>query len=226
MIVIINLLLKSRAAVKKVPRIGDKAYQQCAGFLRIIGGKKALDNTSVHPESYDAAGKLLKLCGYSEKDVADRKISGITEQVETRGAEVLAQELGIGAPTLLDIAKELEKPGRDPRDELPKPMLRQDIMSMEDLKPGMELTGTVRNVIDFGAFVDIGVHQDGLVHISQITNRYIKHPSEVLKVGDIVTVEPGIYIEGFCGVRIENMYAINRNGYENLTVSDKKLIKL
>ncbi|MBQ2934544.1 MAG: RNA-binding transcriptional accessory protein [Clostridia bacterium] len=191
-----NGVFTDRAQLKKVSKLGPKAYEQCAGFLRIIGGKKALDNTSVHPESYDAATKLLKLCGFSEKDVAERRINGITEQLETRGAETVAEELGVGVPTLIDIAKELEKPGRDPRDELPKPMLRQDIMSMEDLKPGMELTGTVRNVIDFGAFVDIGVHQDGLVHISQITNRFIKHPSEVLKVGDIVTVwvlsvEPG-----------------------------------
>lgn len=191
-----NGVFTDRAQLKKVAKLGPKAYEQCAGFLRIIGGKKALDNTSVHPESYDAATKLLKLCGFSENDVRDSKISGITEQIETRGAESVAEELGVGVPTLIDIAKELEKPGRDPRDELPKPMLRQDIMSMEDLKPGMELTGTVRNVIDFGAFVDIGVHQDGLVHISQITNRFIKHPSEALKVGDIVTVwvlsvEPG-----------------------------------
>ena len=183
-----NGVFTDRTQLKKVSKLGPKAYEQCAGFLRIIGGKKALDNTSVHPESYDAATRLLKLCGFSEKDVAERKISGITEQLEARGADSVAEELGIGVPTLIDIAKELEKPGRDPRDELPKPMLRQDIMSMEDLKPSMELTGTVRNVIDFGAFVDIGVHQDGLVHISQITNRFIKHPSEVLKVGDIVTV--------------------------------------
>ncbi len=183
-----NGIFTDRAQLKKVSKLGPKAYEQCAGFLRIIGGKKPLDNTSVHPESYDAATRLLKLCGFSEKDIADRKISGIADQIETRGADAIANELGIGVPTLLDIAKELEKPGRDPRDELPKPMLRQDVMGMEDLKPGMELTGTVRNVIDFGAFVDIGVHQDGLVHISQITNRFIKHPSEVLKVGDIVTV--------------------------------------
>ena len=183
-----NGVFTDRAQLKKVSKLGPKAYEQCAGFLRIIGGKKPLDATSVHPESYDAATKLLKLCGFSEKDVTDHKINSITEQIEARGTETLADALGVGVPTLLDIAKELEKPGRDPRDELPPPMLRQDIMSMEDLKPGMELTGTVRNVIDFGAFVDIGVHQDGLVHISQITNRYIKHPSEVLKVGDIVTV--------------------------------------
>ena len=183
-----NGVFTDRSQLKKVSKLGPKAYEQCAGFLRIIGGKKPLDNTSVHPESYDAATRLLKLCGFSEKDITERNINGITEQIETRGAGNLANELGIGVPTLLDIAKELEKPGRDPRDELPKPMLRQDVMSMEDLKPGMELTGTVRNVIDFGAFIDIGVHQDGLVHISQITNRFIKHPSEVLKVGDIVTV--------------------------------------
>lgn len=183
-----NGVFTDRAQLKKVAKLGPKAFEQCAGFLRIIGGKKALDNTSVHPESYDAATKLLKLCGFSEKDIIDHKINGIIDQLESRGTESLAEELGVGVPTLLDIAKELEKPGRDPRDELPKPMLRQDIMSMEDLKPGMELTGTVRNVIDFGAFVDIGVHQDGLVHISQITNRFIKHPSEALKVGDIVTV--------------------------------------
>lgn len=183
-----NGVFTDRAQLKKVSKLGPKAYEQCAGFLRIIGGKKALDNTSVHPESYDAATRLLKLCGFNEQDVTDRKISGITDIIESRGKDTLAEELGIGVPTLLDIAKELEKPGRDPREELPKPMLRQDIMSMEDLKPGMELIGTVRNVIDFGAFVDIGVHQDGLVHISQITNKFIKHPSEVLKVGDIVTV--------------------------------------
>lgn len=183
-----NGVFSDRVQLKKVAKLGPKAFEQCAGFLRISGGKNALDATAVHPESYSAATKLLKLCGYSESDITNHKISGITEQIEARGAKDLANELGIGEPTLLDIAKELEKPGRDPRDELPRPMLRQDIMSMEDLKPGMELTGTVRNVIDFGAFVDIGVHQDGLVHISQITNRFIKHPSEELKVGDIVTV--------------------------------------
>lgn len=183
-----NGVFTDRAQLKNVSKLGPKAYEQCAGFLRITGGKKALDATSVHPESYTAAQKLLKICGFCEKDITDRKINGISEIIKNRGAENLANELGVGVPTLLDIATELEKPGRDPRDELPKPMLRHDVMSMEDLKPGMELTGTVRNVIDFGAFVDIGVHQDGLVHISQITDRFIKHPSEVLKVGDIVTV--------------------------------------
>ena len=156
--------------------------------MRISGGKNPLDNTGVHPESYTAAEKLLELCGYDIKKIGNRGVEGISELVEQKGKDELAAELGIGVPTLCDIVKELEKPGRDPRDELPPPMLRTDIMSMEDLKPGMELTGTVRNVIDFGAFIDIGVHQDGLVHISQITNRFIKHPSEALKVGDIVKV--------------------------------------
>lgn len=183
-----NGTFTDRVQLKKVSKLGPKAYEQCAGFLRIADGKNALDNTSVHPESYDAAKKLLKLCSYTENDITNRNINGITEKIESLGTEKIADQLGVGVPTLLDVAKELEKPGRDPRDEMPKPMLRHDIMSMDDLKSGMELKGTVRNVIDFGAFVDIGVHQDGLVHISQITDRYIKHPSEVLKVGDIVTV--------------------------------------
>lgn len=183
-----NGIFTDRVQLKKVSKLGPKAYEQCAGFLRIADGKNALDNTSVHPESYDAAKKLLKLCSYTENDITNRNINGIIEKVESLGTEKIADELGVGVPTLLDVAKELEKPGRDPRDEMPKPMLRHDIMNMNDLKSGMELKGTVRNVIDFGAFVDIGVHQDGLVHISQITDRYIKHPSEVLKVGDIVTV--------------------------------------
>lgn len=183
-----NGIFSDRSQLKKVSKLGPKAYEQCAGFLRITGGKNALDSTAVHPESYAAATKLLKICGYSENDISAEKSLNITKQVETKGAENLANELGIGVPTLLDISKELEKPDRDPRDELPKPMLRHDVMGIEDLKSGMELTGTVRNVIDFGAFVDIGVHQDGLVHISQISDRFIKHPSEVLKVGDIVTV--------------------------------------
>ncbi|MBE6728411.1 MAG: RNA-binding transcriptional accessory protein [Ruminococcaceae bacterium] len=183
-----NGVFESRTQLKKVSKLGPKAYEQCAGFLRIAGGKNPLDNTGVHPESYPAAEKLLTLCGYDIKKIGNNGIQGLSELVEEKGKDALAEELGIGIPTLCDIVKELEKPGRDPRDELPPPMLRTDIMSMEDLKPGMELTGTVRNVIDFGAFIDIGVHQDGLVHISQITNRYIKHPSEVLKVGDIVKV--------------------------------------
>ncbi len=177
-----------RTQLKKVAKLGPKAFEQCAGFLRIADGKQPLDNTSVHPESYKAAESLLKLCGYTDSDVKNGKALGIAENAEQRGLDSLAEDLQIGVPTLKDIIKELERPGRDPRDELPAPLLRSDIMSIEDLKTGMELTGTVRNVIDFGAFVDIGVHQDGLVHISQITDRFIKHPSEVLKVGDIVKV--------------------------------------
>jgi len=177
-----------RKQLLKVAKLGPKAYEQCAGFLKVADGKNVLDNTSVHPESYSAAEKLLKLCDYSEADVKSGAVKNLSERVEAKGFDQTAQELGIGLPTLKDIIKELERPGRDPRDELPPPMLRQEIMSMEDLKTGMKLKGTVRNVIDFGAFVDIGVHQDGLVHISRITDRFIKHPSEVLKVGDIVDV--------------------------------------
>ena len=183
-----NGKFESRKELLKVAKLGPKAYEQCAGFLRIIDGKNAFDNTSVHPESYTAAEKLLKLCDLTQKDLNTEAIKNISIKAEEKGISTLAEELGIGVPTLTDIIKELERPGRDPRDELPAPLLRTDIMSMEDLKAGMELTGTVRNVIDFGAFVDIGVHQDGLVHISQITNRFIKHPSEALKVGDIVKV--------------------------------------
>ncbi len=183
-----NGKFQSRKELLKVAKLGPKAYEQCAGFLRIIDGKNAFDNTGVHPESYGAAEKLLKLCDLSQKDLNTEAMKNVSLKAEEKGLPTLAEELGIGVPTLADIIKELERPGRDPRDELPPPLLRTDIMSMEDLKPGMELTGTVRNVIDFGAFIDIGVHQDGLVHISQITNRFIKHPSEVLKVGDIVKV--------------------------------------
>lgn len=178
----------SRTQLKKVPKLGPKAFEQCAGFLRISESKEVLDNTAVHPESYPAAKQLLKICGVSESDVRGGNISAIESAVETQGTSALAARLNIGEPTLKDIISELGKPGRDPREELPQPMLRTDVMGIEDLKEGMELKGTVRNVIDFGAFVDVGVHQDGLVHISQITNRYIKHPSDVLKVGDIVTV--------------------------------------
>ncbi len=183
-----NGKFQSRKELLKVAKLGPKAFEQCAGFLRIIDGKNALDNTGVHPESYEACQKLLKLCDLSQKDLNTETMKTVSTIAEEKGLSELAQELGIGVPTLNDIIKELERPGRDPRDELPPPLLRTDIMSMEDLKIGMELTGTVRNVIDFGAFIDIGVHQDGLVHISQITNRFIKHPSEVLKVGDIVKV--------------------------------------
>ena len=179
----------SRAAIKKVPKLGAKAFEQCAGFLRVPESKNVLDNTGVHPESYEAAKALLALCGYSLADVSSGAIGSLRERVEgLGGVEEAAKRLEAGVPTLRDIVKELLLPGRDPRDELPPPLLRTDIMDMKDLKPGMELQGTVRNVIDFGAFVDVGVHQDGLVHISQIANRRLNHPSEVLKVGDIVTV--------------------------------------
>ena len=178
-----------RAAIKKVPKLGAKAFEQCAGFLRVPESKNVLDNTGVHPESYEAAKSLLALCGYSLADVSSGAIGALRERVEgLGGVEEAAKRLEAGVPTLRDIVKELLLPGRDPRDELPPPLLRTDIMDMKDLKPGMELQGTVRNVIDFGAFVDVGVHQDGLVHISQIANRRLNHPSEVLKVGDIVTV--------------------------------------
>ncbi len=184
-----NGSFNARTELKKVKGLGPKAYQQCAGFLRVPDGKTPLDNTGVHPESYDAAKKLLDIFGYSQKDVASQGASGIGGKVKEYGIVKAAEECGVGVPTLTDIIGELEKPGRDIRDDLPKPMLRSDIMDMNDLKEGMELTGTVRNVIDFGVFVDIGVHQDGLVHISQICDRYIKHPSEVLKVGQVVKVK-------------------------------------
>lgn len=173
----------SRAALKKVPKLGPKAFEQCAGFLRVPESKNLLDHTAVHPESYPVAKALLDICGMTPKEV-----TGLQEKAEAIGLSALAEKLGVGEPTLVDILAELQHPGRDPRDELPPPLLRTEILGMESLKPGMELTGTVRNVVDFGAFVDIGVHQDGLVHISQITSRFIKHPSEVLKVGDIVKV--------------------------------------
>ena len=183
-----NGAFTSRSQLKKVPKLGAKAFEQCAGFMRVAESKNLLDNTGVHPESYDAAKALLELCGYTVKDAANGKLIELKEKIEALGQENVAEKIGVGVPTMLDIVKELLQPGRDPRDELPPPMLRTDVMDMNDLKPGMELQGTVRNVIDFGAFVDIGVHQDGLVHISQITDKYIKHPSEVLKVGQVVTV--------------------------------------
>ena len=183
-----NGAFTSRNELKQVNKLGPKAFVQCAGFLRVPERKNVLDNTGVHPESYGAAKELLKLCGFGEADVKNGSLSGLADKVAALGEESVAQQIGVGVPTLQDIVKELLKPGRDPRDELPPPLLRTDILELKDLKPGMELTGTVRNVIDFGAFVDIGVHQDGLVHISQICNKYIKHPSEVLKVGDIVKV--------------------------------------
>jgi len=179
--------IASRAQLKKVPKLGPKAFEQCAGFLR-VHGKNPLDATAVHPESYPAAKALLAKLGYAEKDLARGGISGVARKVQDIGAEKLAQELGVGEMTLCDIAAELEKPGRDPREDLPAPVLRTDVLDIKDLVPGMELTGTVRNVIDFGAFVDIGVHQDGLVHISRMADKFIRHPSEAVSVGDVVKV--------------------------------------
>ena len=184
-----NGAFNSRAELKKVPKLGPKAFEQCAGFLRVPESRNPLDNTGVHPESYAVAKELLKLADYSDKEIKAAKFSDLPARAKQLGTKALADKLGIGLPTLNDIIKELSKPGRDPRDEMPQPMLRSDVLDINDLKEGMELTGTVRNVIDFGAFVDIGVHQDGLVHISQICDKYIKHPSEVLKVGDIVKVK-------------------------------------
>lgn len=183
-----NGAFTTRRQILKVPKLGPKAYEQCAGFLRVSESSNVLDNTAVHPESYGAAEKLLTLCGCTMEDVRSGRLPDLKARIDDLGAEQAALLCGVGVPTLLDVAAELQKPGRDPRDELPKPILRTDVLSIADLKPGMELTGTVRNVIDFGAFVDIGVHQDGLVHISQICSKFIKHPSEVLSVGDVVTV--------------------------------------
>ena len=182
-----NGRFQNRKDLLKVPKLGPKAYEQCAGFLRIRGGENPLDNTGVHPESYEAAQNLLKKQGFTLEDVAEGKLTGLSLTI--RDYKKLAEELGVGEITLRDIVKELEKPGRDPRDEMPKPILRTDVLEMKDLKEGMILKGTVRNVIDFGVFVDIGVHQDGLVHISQITDRYIKHPLEAVSVGDVVDVK-------------------------------------
>ena len=178
----------SRKAINKVPKLGPKAFQQCAGFLRVPESSQVLDNTAVHPESYAAAEKLLKLCGYTLADVKAGKLTELPLRLKAYGAEKAAEACGVGVPTLNDIVAELLKPGRDPRDELPPVLLRKDVLEIKDLKPGMVLTGTVRNVIDFGVFVDIGVHQDGLVHVSQISDKFIRHPSEVLAVGDIVKV--------------------------------------
>ena len=177
-----------RKQLKKVSKLGPKAFEQCAGFLRITDGKNILDNTSVHPESYDAAKMLLSECGF--KDISSDGLKNLDEAVNKHGLKSLAQKLDIGVPTLKDIIKELQKPGRDPRDDIEQPLLRSDVMSIDDLKPGMIMTGTVRNVIDFGAFVDIGVHQDGLVHISQLTDKkFVRHPMEVVSVGDVVDVK-------------------------------------
>ena len=177
-----------RKQLLKVAKLGPKAYEQCAGFMRITGGSNPLDATSVHPESYAAADELLKKLGYDADSITTGGLKGLSGKI--KNIDEMAAELGIGKLTLADIIKELEKPGRDPRDEMPKPILRTDVMEMKDLTPGMVLKGTVRNVIDFGVFVDIGVHQDGLVHISQITNKkFIKHPLEAVSVGDIVEVK-------------------------------------
>ncbi len=178
----------ARAQLRKVPKIGNKAYEQCAGFLRVSGSSEILDNTGVHPESYAVAKKLLKKYSFTDSDVRTGSLGSLTSKIKAEGTSKLSSELSVGEPTLLDIVAELEKPGRDVRDTLPPPILRDDILDMDDLEPDMVLVGTVRNVIDFGAFVDIGVHQDGLVHISEISDKYIKHPSEVLAVGDIVNV--------------------------------------
>ena len=183
-----NGIFTARKQVLKVPKLGRKAYEQAAGFLRVPESKQLLDHTGVHPESYAAAETLLTLCGYTTAEAASGKLDGLSGRLERYGVQKAAETCGVGVPTLLDIAKELQKPGRDPRDELPAPILRRDVLELKDLKPGMVLTGTVRNVIDFGVFVDIGVHQDGLVHISQVCNRFIKHPSEVVRVGDVVRV--------------------------------------
>ena len=180
--------ITSRAQLKKVPKLGPKAFEQCAGFLRVRDSKNALDATAVHPESYEAAKALLEKLGYQLSDIKAGKLPDLNVRMEEIGVKKLAEELDVGEPTLKDIARELQKPGRDPRDDLPKPVLRTDVLAIEDLAPGMELMGTVRNVIDFGAFVDIGVHQDGLVHISRMANRFIKHPAELVKVGDVIKV--------------------------------------
>ena len=183
-----NGAFTARKQLLKVPKLGPKAFEQSAGFLRVPESKSVLDHTGVHPESYAAAEKLLELCGYTLADVAAGEIALLSQKVELAGEEKIAKEIGVGVPTLRDVVKELMKPGRDVRDELPAPILRTDVLDIKDLKPGLVLSGTVRNVVDFGVFVDIGVHQDGLVHISQVCSRYIKHPSEVVAVGDIVKV--------------------------------------
>ena len=183
-----NGVFPDRKKLLEVPKLGPKAFEQCAGFLRVPESKNVLDNTGVHPESYGAAEELLALCGFSDEDVRRGAVSQLMQKVQAMGEAAVAEKLGVGVPTLRDVVKELVKPGRDLRDDLPAPILRTDVLDMKDLKPGMTLTGTVRNVIDFGVFVDIGVHQDGLVHISQVCNKFIKHPSEVVSVGDIVKV--------------------------------------
>lgn len=183
-----NGAFTDRKQLKKVPKLGPKSFVQCAGFLRVPESRNIFDNTAVHPESYDAAKKLLALCGFTEADVRERALGTLHTRAEEIGLASLAQQCGVGEPTVRDMIAELQKPGRDPRDELPPTMLRTDVLDLKDLKPGMVLRGTVRNVVDFGVFVDIGVHQDGLVHVSQCSDRFIRHPSEVLRVGDVVDV--------------------------------------
>ena len=184
-----NGRFETRKQLLKVKGLGPKAYEQCAGFLRVPDSKERIDRTAVHPQSYSAAKELLKLCNYTESDVINNNLSDILERIEKNGKNQIAEKCGVGVPTLMDIVSELQKPGRDPRDSLPQPVLRSDVVHLEDLKDGMDMIGTVRNVTDFGAFIDIGVHQDGLVHISEISDKFIKHPSEVLTVGDIVNVK-------------------------------------
>ena len=179
---------KSRKELLKVKRLGQKAYEQCAGFLRVMESKEPLDNTSVHPESYEVAGKLIEILGYTKEDLRNRNLNDIEERVSSKGLNNLVSELEIGELTLKDIIKELQKPGRDPREDMPKPILKTGVIDLKDLQPGMELMGTVRNVSDFGAFVDIGVHQDGLVHKSQMANKFVKHPLDIVKVGDVIKV--------------------------------------
>ena len=179
---------KSRKELLKVKRLGQKAYEQCAGFLRVMESKEPLDNTSVHPESYEVAGKLIEILGYTKEDLRNRNLNDIEERVSSKGLNNLVNELEIGELTLKDIIKELQKPGRDPREDMPKPILKTGVIDLKDLQPGMELMGTVRNVSDFGAFVDIGVHQDGLVHKSQMANKFVKHPLDIVKVGDVIKV--------------------------------------
>ena len=179
----------SRKALMSVPKLGKKAFEQAAGFMRVAESENPLDNTAVHPESYTAAQKLLKSCGFTAADLRAGHLQTLPERVAEKGEAALAAELGVGVPTLRDMVTELLKPGRDPRDELPPPMLRSDLLELSALKPDMILAGTVRTVVDFGAFVDIGVHQDGLVHISRICDRFLKHPSEAVRVGDVVKVK-------------------------------------
>ncbi len=183
-----NGIFTTRKQILKVPKLGPKAFEQCAGFLRVPESKSVLDNTGVHPESYDAAKALLEMCSYTLSDVKNGDIALLSQKVKLMGEEKVAAKLGIGVPTLQDVVKELSKPGRDMRDDLPAPILRTDVLDIKDLTPGMVLSGTVRNVVDFGVFVDIGVHQDGLVHISQVCDKFIKHPSEIVAVGDVVKV--------------------------------------